>query len=628
MSLHQITSSNILGCVCNTAYRHPYLFAIGADDHDDSLLLTTEAKLVAYTYVDGVLTQIGTTYLFGENQVSPSIVNIDSNYIYCTWLDENPPGASMFGIFTFNGSIFTKITSIATQDLIWYMQWYTPENTSRCLKFGVHIVLITMAHIEIYNFNGTNLTFETLYSVSTTVAITKKDENTFFLLCEDGIYTYSISGTSITLLGSYPLGYIRGNIIYYNNMLFIFGGWVGLYSFQWNGSSFILVSFFDTSNFPSGYIFTGCQIYENFFAVTQWSSYIIIVKYNFITNLFSITDQSNDINSLTEVSVTDFICNFSSEISGNVSIPINFTNLSHKQGIASSPLSDVPGALEMYIFGDTSDLTYLWDFGDLVTSTDKDPSHTYNNPGTYTVTLTITSAWGSKTETKTNYITITKNSMTININAALPDFHTYFSPSELFHLYQNPNNWYFNLKDLLITQFKKGNIKDISDIMERKADSLYTVYVQLKRDRFLETSYGIQLDNIGTIFDLLRNSGESDTNYRLRLKFKRDSLKYSGQFNDILYAIKFFTGDSVHTSLIEVYPAMLIGQTNTVITQFLYDSIKSIISAGVSLNLSFHVGVPLVFLNDDMSTPAYGKGFSEFNGSIIDYGGEISELFN
>jgi len=218
--------------------------------------------------------------------------------------------------------------------------------------------------------------------------------------------------------------------------------------------------------------------------------------------------------------------------------------------------------------------------------------------------------------------------MNININVTLPDFQVHFSPPELCHLYQNPNNWYFNLKDLLITQFKKGNIKDISDIMERKADSLYTVYVQLKRDRFLETSYGIQLDNIGTIFDLLRNSGESDTNYRLRLKFKRDSLKYSGQFNDILYAIKFFTGDSVHTSLIEVYPAMLIGQTNTVITQFLYNSIKSIISAGVSLNLSFHVGVPLVFLNDDMSTPAYGKGFSEFNGSIIDYGGEISELFN
>ncbi len=33
-------------------------------------------------------------------------------------------------------------------------------------------------------------------------------------------------------------------------------------------------------------------------------------------------------------------------------------------------------------------MTYLWDFGDGVTSTEEDPFHEYARPGGYTVTLT------------------------------------------------------------------------------------------------------------------------------------------------------------------------------------------------------------------------------------------------
>lgn len=51
--------------------------------------------------------------------------------------------------------------------------------------------------------------------------------------------------------------------------------------------------------------------------------------------------------------------------------------------------------------------TWLWNFGDGSTSTQQHPSHTYTNPGSYHVTLTITLPGGcSNTITKTQYIRI------------------------------------------------------------------------------------------------------------------------------------------------------------------------------------------------------------------------------
>ena len=50
--------------------------------------------------------------------------------------------------------------------------------------------------------------------------------------------------------------------------------------------------------------------------------------------------------------------------------------------------------------------SWSWTFGDGGTSTDQNPSHTYNNAGDYTVSLTVTGPGGSDTETKTDYITV------------------------------------------------------------------------------------------------------------------------------------------------------------------------------------------------------------------------------
>ncbi|HKR05461.1 MAG TPA: PKD domain-containing protein [Bacteroidia bacterium] len=75
--------------------------------------------------------------------------------------------------------------------------------------------------------------------------------------------------------------------------------------------------------------------------------------------------------------------NFTADVTTSCSGVINFTDLS--------------------INGPTS---WLWDFGDLSTSTLQNPSHTYAANGTYTVTLTASNVNGSNALTKTAYITI------------------------------------------------------------------------------------------------------------------------------------------------------------------------------------------------------------------------------
>jgi PKD repeat protein len=53
-----------------------------------------------------------------------------------------------------------------------------------------------------------------------------------------------------------------------------------------------------------------------------------------------------------------------------------------------------------------SPTSYLWNFGDKKTSTDKNPVHTYSKAGKYTVSLTVMSAAGSNTAKKIDYIVV------------------------------------------------------------------------------------------------------------------------------------------------------------------------------------------------------------------------------
>ncbi len=76
---------------------------------------------------------------------------------------------------------------------------------------------------------------------------------------------------------------------------------------------------------------------------------------------------------------------------------------------AGSPTSgDVPLLVTFADQSSNAPTTWSWTFGDGGSSTAQNPSYTFNAVGVYTVSLTVTNAFGSDTVTKTNYITVTE----------------------------------------------------------------------------------------------------------------------------------------------------------------------------------------------------------------------------
>lgn len=77
---------------------------------------------------------------------------------------------------------------------------------------------------------------------------------------------------------------------------------------------------------------------------------------------------------------------------------------------SASSTSIIAGENVQFIDQSTNNPTsWSWNFGDGETSTLQNPSHTYSTAGTYTVVLSATNNFGSGTETKTNYITVTSS---------------------------------------------------------------------------------------------------------------------------------------------------------------------------------------------------------------------------
>lgn len=109
-------------------------------------------------------------------------------------------------------------------------------------------------------------------------------------------------------------------------------------------------------------------------------------------------------------------------------------------------------------------------------------------------------------------------------------------------------NVYDRAMSLIISQFRDfkpdGSLTNLMKLIKVLADELQEledVNWQLKTLRWLDTSIGAQLDEIGIILGLPRNPGESDDNYRQRLRFQIFVNSTSGTPEQLISILKFLT---------------------------------------------------------------------------------------
>jgi len=135
----------------------------------------------------------------------------------------------------------------------------------------------------------------------------------------------------------------------------------------------------------------------------------------------------DDLNGTVYIRVTDTDRNW-----GNISSdPIYVDHMYIEYGTTpAAPVADFSGLPTSGFAPLTVDFTDLstgsptgwdWAFGDGGTSNEQSPIYTYNNAGTYTVSLTVTNAYGSDGETKVEYITVAESGDTMHVYEMVVD---------------------------------------------------------------------------------------------------------------------------------------------------------------------------------------------------------------
>ncbi|MEX2594257.1 MAG: malectin domain-containing carbohydrate-binding protein [Anditalea sp.] len=147
----------------------------------------------------------------------------------------------------------------------------------------------------------------------------------------------------------------------------------------------------------------------------------ILVKDDF--DIFEEGSNQPTVLTFEDIEVTDGVLNINMSASANyvsisaITITGSGTENEPVMAAISSSVQEGPAPLTVDFTGSgsTGNISHHWDFGDGSTSSEADPSHTFDQPGIYPVTLTVEGIWGDS-DSETVEITVLQEEFSLYLN--------------------------------------------------------------------------------------------------------------------------------------------------------------------------------------------------------------------
>lgn len=156
---------------------------------------------------------------------------------------------------------------------------------------------------------------------------------------------------------------------------------------------------------------------------------------------------------------------------------------------------------------------WTWSFGDGASDTVKNPLHTYDVPGTYTVKLTVVKDGVSSTLTRENYIVVSTGGACDTIAYPLQGDYTYYEIIENGSGYVSGNNSYGDLaKASFFDGFDPesmllGGVFEFAIAKPSLASTIPVKFVAWERDADLGTPSGMLAETFVPITQIVQESG-------------------------------------------------------------------------------------------------------------------------
>jgi hypothetical protein len=180
------------------------------------------------------------------------------------------------------------------------------------------------------------------------------------------------------------------------------------------------------------------------------------------------------------------------------------------------------------------------------------------------------------------------------------------------------------IQSKILEQYKgKVNWNKLFEVISEEFNNIENMFWDLYIKRWLDSSEGKQLDNLGYNLSVERQ-GLDDADFRQIIHGKIGQYNSNGRINDIIGVIKLMT-NADFILVTELFPAKLsiaiIGDSLNLNADFLEESIKGSVAGGVGIDIIISGNIPVfVYAPEDgsMLTPEF-SGYPAEDASTVSY---------